>query len=104
LFEKHLLCKKREGEWAWWEMNDACGKGLICSVEIKARQACQGKYRRVSVGIDTVASRHVLPIVYDLRSPVDLASCSGGFLREQMRGFYELLRERPTSSPFVLLG
>jgi hypothetical protein len=87
------------------------GEGLVCSVEIKARQACQGKYRRVSgglyqghrEGIDTVASRHVLPIVYDLHSLVDLASYSGGFLREQVRGFYELVRGRPTS-PFVLLG
>jgi penicillin V acylase-like amidase (Ntn superfamily) len=33
----------------------------------------------------------------DLRGLVDLASCPGGFLREQKRGFHDLLRQNPTS-------
>jgi hypothetical protein len=41
--------------------------------------------------------------VIDVSSLVDLASCSGGFLREQMRGFHDLLRQNPTSL-FMLLG
>jgi hypothetical protein len=36
----------------------------------------------------------------DLRSLVDLAS---GFLREQKRGFHDLLRQKPISL-FILLG
>jgi hypothetical protein len=53
-------------------------------------------------GIDTVASWQVLPIVYDLHSIVNLTSCSD-FLREQMRGFHDLLRHKPTCL-FILLG
>jgi hypothetical protein len=44
---------------------------------------------------DTVASQQVPPIVS--------GSCYEDFLREQMRGFHDLLRQKPTSL-FILLG
>jgi hypothetical protein len=79
---------------------------LVGSVEIKTRQPantsgglCQGLPRGHR---HTVALLQVLPIVYDLRSVVDLASCSGDFLMEQIRGFHDLLRQKPTSL-FILL-
>jgi hypothetical protein len=79
------------------------GWELAGSVQTKARQACQRKWRRESGGgglkaQDTAALRQVLLIVYDLCSTVDLASCSGHFLREQMRLFHDFLRQNPTSN------
>jgi hypothetical protein len=39
----------------------------------------------------------------DLSGLVDLVSSPGSFLREQMRGFHDLLRQNPTSL-FILSG
>jgi hypothetical protein len=55
------------------------------------------------VDIDPVASGLSCRACIHLHSLVDLASCSGGFSREQMRGFHDLLRQKPTSQ-FILLG
>jgi hypothetical protein len=73
--------------------------------------AGQSRYRFVSgkrrqgyrASIDPIASGLSCRACIDLRSLVYLASCSGGFLREQMRGFHDLLKQNPISL-FILLG
>jgi hypothetical protein len=51
-------------------------------------------------GIDPIASGLDCQVCMDLCSLVELVS---GFLREQMRGFHDLLRQKPISL-FMLLG
>jgi hypothetical protein len=59
----------------------------------------RGKRKGYQVGINPKASGLGCRGCIDLRSLLDLAS---GFLREQMSGFRDLLRQKPTSL-FILL-
>jgi hypothetical protein len=81
-------------------------RGRVCGVSGQ-QEAGQGRYWRERQGYreskDPVASCLTYQPCLDLRNLVDLTSCSGGFLREQMRGFHDLLRQNPTSL-FMLLG
>jgi hypothetical protein len=62
----------------------------------------RGEIQGYGVSIDPLALVLFLTGAWPL-SLVDLASCSGCFLREQMRGFHELLRHKPISL-FTLFG
>jgi hypothetical protein len=88
----------RAGEWVTWEIiseerGRSCEDGRAGSRE-RARAGTEslsgGGYRS---NTDPVASVLSCRACIDLRNLVDLASCSGGFLREQMRGFRYLLRK-----------
>jgi hypothetical protein len=53
-------------------------------------------------GIDPVASDLACRACIDLRSLVDLASCSGGFLREQLRRFHDDLSQKVMEGSHLL--
>jgi hypothetical protein len=87
----------REGEWATWVINRE-ERGKVCRdqvgrpgeqiAEIRLEQeSCWGVRQGYQVSIVPVALGCGVCIV--LCGLVDLASCSGGFLREQIRGFEE---------------
>jgi hypothetical protein len=96
-----------EGEWATWEISSAVrGGGRVergrtsssqSWVRIwmgwEARYHCRAWIDPLASGLDCRACMH-------LRNLLDLAS---GFLREQMRCFHDLLRQKPISL-FILLG
>jgi hypothetical protein len=59
----------------------------------------------LALGIQTVASRQLRPIVSDLVASGSgvMASCYGDFVRELMRGSHDLLRQKPTTL-LIMLG
>jgi hypothetical protein len=85
----------REGQEAAWKSIERRGVGSVEMGERVAESGIVSEGYRAS--IDPVASWLSYRACIDLRSLVDLASCSGGFMREQMRGFHDLLRQKPTS-------
>jgi hypothetical protein len=94
-----------------WAGGNEWGRG-VDMVVIKARHAKQLKWRRVwgMVLKDQAlcSHRHDSLVVGAsdcvwLHSKLDRVSCYGDFLREQMRGFHDLLGQKPTSL-FILSG
>jgi hypothetical protein len=100
--ENNWLYKDRNGGKATWEISSE-ERGGEGSVEMGEQVAGHSWYRSVlggtrkdyREGIDPVALGLNCQACIGLRSLVDVALYSGGFLREQMRGLHDLLRQIP---------
>jgi hypothetical protein len=84
--------------------NQLRGEGRVCREQVGrlGNQAAESGLEQESFFFGGGGEGRASERCIDLHSPVDMASCLGGFLKEHMRGLHDLLRQNPTSL-FILL-